>query len=502
MFDYVLWAMLGTLYGMLVGIIPIAGVTTALITVFSMGSYFMADPYVGLVFLTAIVASCASADSYTSILTGIPGASTTAACVIDGYPMAKRGEAARAMGIAIADSTLNGVLYAVLAFMLLPYYGKIIVLFGRPEFLGFMMMALACVGFVASKNVFLSVVAIAVGLFLGFIGQDSVGNARFAFDWEYLENGVGMIVLLSGLFGIPELLDGFRQKIKSAAPPMPDNYWKQLFQGFRDVRIHWRDSLRGGFIGFVTGLLPGVGGAVGDFLAYGATKAAHKEKQEIPFGEGNPIGLLGCEGANNAQKVSSMIPAILFAIPAAPFAAMVMAICMYFGMEIGRPSLLTDTNFTTSIAFGYIFGTIGVALLSIFLYKWIIKILEVPYWIYASVIITVIIYANMQYTQGWEDLALLGILSAVGVVLKHYKISRPAILVAYVVAFKIDEYFVATLQLYGYKQWKPGLESMSDFRWFELFSVTNHPLFLLSIAVSIGIIINSVLRKDRGIDYV
>lgn len=502
MFDYVLWAILGTLYGMLVGIIPIAGVTTALITMFSMGSYFMTDPYVGLVFLTAIVASCASADSYTSILTGIPGASTTAACVIDGYPMAKRGEAARAMGIAIADSTFNGVLYAVLAFLLLPFYGKIIVLFGRPEFLGFMIMALACVGFVASKSVFTSIIAIVFGLFLGFIGQDSVGSPRFTFGWEYLQNGIGMIVLLSGLFGIPELLDGFKQKIKSAAPPTPANYWQQLFQGFYDVRKNWRDMMRGGFIGFVTGLLPGVGGAVGDFLAYGATKAKHKEPQTVAFGEGNPIGLLGCEGANNAQKVSSMIPAVLFAIPAAPFAAMVMAICMYFGMEIGRPSLLVDSNFTTSLAFGYIFGTIGVAVLSIFLYKWIVKILEVPYWIYASVIIAVIIYANMQYTQGWEDLALLAILSAIGVVLKHYKISRPAILVAYVVAFKIDEYFIATLQLFGYKQWKPGWESMADFRWAELFSITEHPLFLLSIVVSIAMVISSIVRKDRGLNYV
>ena len=158
--DYVIWALIGTMYGMLVGIIPIAGVTTALITVFSMGTYFMADPYLGLVFLTEIVASCASADSYTSILTGIPGASTTAACVIDGYPMAKKGQAARAMGIAITDSTFNGVIFAAMTFFLLPYYGKIIVLFGRPEFLGFMMMALACVGFVASKNVFLSIIAI------------------------------------------------------------------------------------------------------------------------------------------------------------------------------------------------------------------------------------------------------------------------------------------------------------------------------------------------------
>ena len=501
MLEYLMWAMLGTLYGMLVGIIPIAGVTTALITVFSMGTYFMADPYLGLVFLTAIVASCASADSYTSILTGIPGASTTAACVIDGYPMSQKGQAARAMGIAIADSTFNGVMYAILAFALLPYYGKIIVLFGRPEFLGFMMMALACVGFVASKNVYTSILAIVFGLFLGMIGQDVVGNPRYAFGWEYLENGVGMIVLLSGLFGIPELLDGFRKGVKSAAPPIGDDYFKQLFQGFNDVRRNWKDMLRGGFIGFVTGLLPGVGGAVGDFLAYGATKAAHKEKQEVPFGEGNPIGLLGCEGANNAQKVSSMIPACLFAIPAAPFAAMVMAICMYFGMEIGQPTLLQDSNFTNSLLLGYIFGTIGVALLSIVLYKWIIKILEVPYWIYATFILAVIVYANMQYTGGWEDLALLGILSAIGVLLKYFNVSRPAILVAYVVAFKIDEYFWGTLQIYGYKQWKEGYAAFADIRWTELFSPFEHPIFLICIVISVALFINGLIRKDRGIEY-
>ena len=222
--DYVIWALIGTLYGMLVGIIPIAGVTTALITVFSMGAYFMADPYLGLVFLTAIVASCAIIIA-TSILTGIPGSIGQAACVIDGYPMAKKGQAARAMGIAITDSTFNGVIFAALTFFLLPYYGKIIVLFGRPEFLGFMTMALACVGFVASKNVFLSICAIIFGLCVGMVGEDVVSNPRLTFGWEYLQNGIGMVVLLSGLFGVPELLDGFRRGLKSAAPPMEGNYF-------------------------------------------------------------------------------------------------------------------------------------------------------------------------------------------------------------------------------------------------------------------------------------
>ena len=504
--DYVIWAIIGTMYGMLVGIIPIAGVTTALITVFSMGTYFMADPYLGLVFLTAIIASCASADSYTSILTGIPGASTTAACVIDGYPMAKKGQAGRAMGIAIADSTVNGVLYAVLAFALLPYYGLIVTQFGRPELLGFMLLALASVGFVASKNPWTSILAVALGLYIGLIGQDQVGNPRNTFGWEYL-SGVGesshfMIALLSGLFGIPELVYGLKSGSKAVPPKASDDYWNQIKMGFADVRKYWRDMLRGGFIGFVTGLLPGVGGAVGDFLAYGATKAAHKEPQEVPFGEGNPVGLLGCEGANNAQKVSSMIPAMLFGIPAAPFAAMVMAIAMYFGMEIGTVQLLSDKEFVWSMAFGYIFGTIGVALLSIFLYKWIIKILEVPYWIYATFIIAVIIYANLQYSHSWEDLALLGIFSILGVILKTFDISRPAVLVAFVVADKLSDYWFQTLRVYRYQPWGKTFEQRwENFEWSRLFSITEHPIFIACIVISVLLFVNSIRRKDRGIDY-
>lgn len=482
MTEYLLWALAGTVYGMLIGIVPVAGVTTALITVFTVGSYFMTDPYVGLVFLTAVVASCASADSYTSILTGIPGASTTAACVIDGYPMTKNGQAGRAMGIAIFDSTVNGVFYAVLAFMLLPYYSQVIMLFGIPEFAGFMIMSLACVGFVASKNVFKSVLAIGIGLYVGTIGQDpATGAARFTGGWDYIEAGIGMIPLLSGLFGIPELVWGIRER--HAKPPVIIDYWRQLRQGFRDGLRYWRDTARGGLIGFVTGLLPGVGGAIGDFLAYGATKAAHQEPQQVEFGKGNPVGLVGCEGANNAQKVSSMIPTVLFGIPAAPFAAMVMAICMYFGIELGSPYLLEDREFVWSLAFGYIFGTIGVALLSIFLMRWIVKILEVPFWIYASLIVAVIVYANMQYTGGWEDLALLGICSVLGVALKYFDISRPAVLVTYVVAERLEGYLKQTALLYDFD------------------TLITRPIFVTTIVIAVLIFASSIFRKDRGLNY-
>jgi len=476
--EYLIWITLGSLYGMLVGVIPIAGVTTALITVFGFADYFMATPYLGLVFVTSIVAACAAADSYTSILTGIPGASTTAACVIDGYPMSQQGQAGRAMGIAIADSLFNGVLYGVMAFALLPIYGGMILWFGIPELMAFMILAVACVGFVISRSLWRSMVAIVIGLFLGLVGQDpGTGAARFTAGWDYIEAGIQLIPLISGLFGFPELIWGWRTRSRHIQLV---DYWSQLGQGFRDVVHHWRDSGRGGLIGFVTGLIPGVGGAVGDFLAYGATVRAHPTEK---FGNGNPRGLLGCEGANSAQKVSSMIPTVLFGVPAAPFAAIVMALCMYFGMELGTPDLLSQPEFVWSLMAGFVGGTIIVALASIVLMRVVIWMLSVPFWVYGSVIVIVILYANLQYTGTWRDIAILMFCTALGVACKYWDISRPAILVTFVVAERLENYTQQTFTLY----------TVGD--------LVTRPLFIAIISVATVLVVAWIWRGGKGIDY-
>lgn len=475
MLEYIMWGLIGTIYGTIIGIVPIAGVTTALITVFSLGSYFMSDPYLGFTFLMAIVASCAAADSYTSILTGIPGASTTAACVIDGYPMAQQGKAAQAMGIAISDSLFNGLFWTAITFATIPYFGQILLYLGTPEFAAFMILSMTCVAFVASNSITKSVIAILIGLFVGLIGQNPTnGIERFTFGWLYLEAGIGMVPLMSGLFGIPELIFGYKETRNGGKIYQSPHYFRELAKGFKITWKYKWDVFRGGLIGFVTGLLPGVGGAIGDFLAYGATKRAHPYAR---FGIGNPLGLAGCEGANSAQKVSSMIPTILFGIPAAPFAAMVMAIAMYFGIELGSPFLLYDQDFFSSMAYGYYIGTIGVALISIFLYKYITKLLDVPYWIYASIILTIVVWANMQYTGGWEDLALLIILSIIGITLRYFNISRPAVLVIFVVAERAEVYLTQSFQLY------------------ELSQILQRPVVIICLIFSIGILLN-VLKKS------
>lgn len=445
MIEYFIWGAIGTLYGTLIGILPMAGATTGLLTVFSLAPFFLTDPYVGIVFLTCLVAASSTGDSYTSILTGIPGGGQTAASIIDGHPMAKRGEAGRAIGIALMDSTLNGVFWGVIAFAFLPFYAKVVLYFGTAEFAILFFLSFLAVSTITAKTWTLSTLSVLLGLYLGLIGLDpSTSSPRFTMGWEYLDSGIQIIPMISGLFAIPELVEGWKTRHFTIAKI--ENYHQQLFQGFRDCFKYRKDVVRGGFIGFVTGMLPGAGGAIGDMMAYGLTVANNRDEK---FGNGNPRGLAGCEGANNSQKAASMLPTILFGIPAAPFAAVMLAICVYFGMYMGSPELVADTKFIWSVGASFVAATIITFILGIFITKYVVMILQVPYWIYASLIGIIVVWSCWQYTGTMNDLYILIICSAIGLTTKYLELSRPAILLCFIIAEKFENYTQQAYTIYS-----------------------------------------------------
>jgi putative tricarboxylic transport membrane protein len=201
------------------------------------------------------------------------------------------------------------------------------------------------------------------------------------------------------------------------------------------------------------------------------------------FGNGNVRGLLGCEGANNAQKAASLVPTILFGIPAAPFAAVMMAICVYFGIELGSPQLLNDDKFFWAIGGSFIAATILGFFIAIFTTKLVVKILEIPYWIYAVLIIGVIVWSCFQYTGTINDLYILMLCSILGIVCKYFKISRPAVMVAFILIERLENYGQQSLSLYSLP---------------ELFS---RPIFTTLIVLAVGLFAYSLLRPNRGIAY-
>lgn len=439
----------GSLYGLLMGIIPVAGASIALIAVYPLLSIFLDDPYLGVMFIMSMCAGTSIGDSFSSVLLGIPGAGSTAACIFDGYPMTKNGEAGRAIGIILFDSALSGIFFAIVGFLFIPIYGKLILHFFIPDFLALMILGLSCVGFLISKDIYKSLFAICVGGSIGLIGMDpSTTEFRYTFGIDYLKSGVSFVAVISGLFAIPELVEGFLLK-KSPAPRIT-NYYQQLLIGVNDVLTHWRDAIRGSFIGFFIGIIPGVGGGIADFIAYGVTSNI-KKKNEKEFGAGNPRGLIGIEGANNANNVGAMIPTILFGVPGGPWAAIVMGVLMYFGMNMGSQDTLSDSQFINSLFLGYIFGTLFVAILSVFIVRLIIKLLEVPFYVYGIIIFLLVVWANFQYTGGIEDIIVLFIMSIIGLIFKYLHINRPAALLSFVVMSQLEKYASQTFTIYSFK---------------------------------------------------
>ena len=438
----------GTLYGLAMGIIPGAGATTALIFLFPLMSVFP-DPYLAVIFVMAVVAASTTGDTYTGVLLGIPGANSAAATMVDGFPLALQGKATYAISAAVTTSTVNGLLWGALVFFLLPYYTNLIMVFGVPELWAFTMLALATVVFVSSKWWIRGLVALAIGIFAGMIGVDPTTNAdRWTGGWEYLGAGIQLLPMVAGLFAIPELIEGLRTR-NSTAPSIANG--KQTREGILAVWHNKWLALRGGFIGAFIGILPGLGGAMADWIAYGQAVAT-TPKADPAMGKGNIRGVIGPEGANNAQKATSMIPTVLFGIPGAPFAAIIIGLFAYLNFELGTVDLAMDSRFFDSMLYGFMLATVLVGVLCLLLTRYIAMIAHIPYKYYFPLLLGFITLACVQYTGGWEDYAILAICSIVGILAKQFKFSRPALLFGFILADRIEALTVQMSSLYTFER--------------------------------------------------
>ena len=438
----------GTLYGLAMGIIPGAGATTALIFLFPLMSVFP-DPYLAVIFVMAVVAASTTGDTYTGVLLGIPGANSAAATMVDGFPLALQGKATYAISAAVTTSTVNGLLWGALVFFLLPYYTNLIMVFGVPELWAFTMLALATVVFVSSKWWIRGLVALAIGIFAGMIGVDPTTNAdRWTGGWDYLGAGIQLLPMVAGLFAIPELIEGLRTR-NSTAPSIANG--KQTREGILAVWHNKWLALRGGFIGAFIGILPGLGGAMADWIAYGQAVAT-TPKADPAMGKGNIRGVIGPEGANNAQKATSMIPTVLFGIPGAPFAAIIIGLFAYLNFELGTVDLAMDSRFFDSMLYGFMLATVLVGVLCLLLTRYIAMIAHIPYKYYFPLLLGFITLACVQYTGGWEDYAILAICSIVGILAKQFKFSRPALLFGFILADRIEALTVQMSSLYTFER--------------------------------------------------
>ena len=435
--------LLGVLWGLMLGIIPTAGPSTALLTSFAFIPYFYNDPYLAVIFYTSCVAACATGDTWSSILLGIPGSSSSAATVLDGYPLAKQGKATYALSAAFTSSTLNGLFWGGLVFLFMPVYSKLLLVFGIPELLALNLLAFACVIFLTRNKILLGFVGLAIGLVLGYIGIDENNAPRLTFGWTYLQDGINVMIIAAGLFAMPELFDMAIGKNK--LQKIQGNF-SQVKQGIRATLKNWFISFKGGAIGAIVGALPGIHGVVADWLAYAQTKASHKDEK---FGDGNIKGVIGPEGANNSVCAASFVPTVVFGIPGTPFAAIILTIFYLLNFNLGSVELQSDTKFYQNLAIGFLGGTVLVGIFCLLLARPITYILKLPTRLYAFIITILIFWSCYQVSHTYNDILILIFCAVVGLLSKMLSINRPAMLLGFILFDKIESLTYQTVGLYN-----------------------------------------------------
>lgn len=482
--DFAFWLTAGVFYGLIIGLIPVAGATTGLVAVFSIVHVFQSgDPYMAVVFTTAVVAASSIGDSFASVVMNIPGSTGSAATMVDGFPLAQQGRATYALSAAITTSTVNGLVWGIVVFVFLPYYAVFMMTVGIPELWALMAVAAVSVVFVSNRYWVRGIASFALGVFLGLVGLDPNSNTeRFTGGWFYLADGIQLVALISGIMAFPELIAGFRRSADRVAIGT-QTQWQQIRQGLAATWQHRWLGLRGGVIGAVVGALPGLGGAVADWIAYAQTVATNRN-EAIPFGQGNIKGVIGCEGANNSHKATAYLPTVLFGIPGAPFAAVLIAIFAYLGFELGSLHLLQDTKFFSSLSQGYFWAlivTFPVAIVSI---RYLTMITLWPYHWFFWPVMVMIVWSSVQYTGGWEDYAVLAIFCLLGMVLKFVKFGRPALIIGFVLADKIEALTIQLVSLYTVDQ------------------LLTRPIFLCVMTVAALIVFYGTVFYRAKIDYI
>lgn len=443
--QHLLFLSVGVLCGLAVGVVPglggIAGMSLLLPLLYGL------DPVSALAMLVGLVAVIPTSDTFTSVLMGIPGSSASQATVLDGFPLAKRGEAARALGAAFSASLFGGLVGALALTLFVQVARPLVLTFGSAELFALALFGLSMVGVLAGRSLAKGVVACALGLLLGAVGTaPATGEPRLTFGIDYLWDGLPLVVVGLGIFAVPEIVDLLCRGGTIAEGARLGAGW---LRGLRDMLANWFLCVRCALIGVIVGVIPGLGGSVVDWIAYG--HAVQTVRDNPRFGEGDIRGVLAPESANNAKEGGGLVPTLLFGIPGSGSMAVFLGGMVLLGIQPG-PSMVADhLSLTYAIVWSLALANVMGAGLCLLFAGPIARLTTIPYPHIAAFMLVVISFAALQATRSLADLVALLAVGVLGTVMKRFGWPRPAFLIGFVLADPVETYLYQAVQFYGWE---------------------------------------------------
>lgn len=423
-FYSLLFAFIGVLVGTIVGVLPGIGPITAIALLIPLS--FGMEPVHGLILLSGIYYGSMYGGSISATLIRTPGEVASVVTAIDGYEMAKRGRAGPALATAAIGSFIAGTL-ATLALMLLsPFLVKLAVLFGAPEYFLLMLLALMMASTLTTGSRLKAALATLLGLAVGIIGLDpQTGSPRETFGLLQLQDGIDFAIFAMALFAIPEAINNLcRRGTAEEARPIQGRLWMS--------REDWRRSAgpyaRGSVLGFLIGVLPGVGPSLASFMSYVMEKRISKHHKD-EFGKGAIEGVAGPEAANNAGVGGAMVPLLTLGIPGSATTALLLFVFMMYGLQPGPLLFESDPKLVWAIIASMYVGNVVLLILNLPLVGLFVKLLSIPMSLLFSGVLAFVVLGAYALSFNIFSMMVLLVFGLIGYFMQEYDFPlAPAVL--------------------------------------------------------------------------
>ena len=441
--------LLGILIGFVVGILPGLGgpATIALMLPFIVKM----RPVEAFAILLGMASVLATTGDITSVLFGVPGEPTTAATIIDGHAMAKKGQAGRALGAVLMSSLVGAIFGAFVLALFIPVVRPLVLTFGSPELFMLAILGLTFIASLSGGALLKALLGAGIGLFLATVGMDpQSGIQRFTFGQVFLWDGVGLVPITMGFFAIPEIIDLGVQRSSIASGQIGD--LGGVMEGVKDTFRHWWLVMRCSALGTFCAIIPGMGPSVSQWLAYAQALQSSKEKER--FGKGAVEGVLGPGAANNSAMGGSLITTVAFGVPASVLMAILIGAFLIQGIVPGPDMLIPEARGGhLGLTFSFVWivvvsNIITVAVCLLFLNQ-LVKITYVRGSVIIPLILLLVYLGTFAEKNAFPDLVLMLFFGVLGWVMQRLHWPRPPFILGLVLGNLAESRLFLSVNNYG-----------------------------------------------------
>lgn len=445
MFDIQLFILvfLGVFFGIVLAAIP--GLTASMGIALAIPYTFALPAETGISFLLGIYLGGMYGGSITAILIRTPGTPSAAATLLDGYPMAAKGDADKALKLGIISSFVGGIFSIIILMIVAPQLAKVALMFGTAEYFALALFGLSIVGSVSGKNVVRGLIVAGLGLIVATIGMDPIGGLpRFDFGSTNLTGGIELIPTLMGLFAVSQVIkevvekssgDGKKKKIKYKKQKLPLRY---LFS-------KWFHFLRASIIGTVVGIIPGTGSSIATFIAYNESMRFASPERRKQYGKGIEEGVIATETSNNAVTGGALVPLLTLGIPGDVVTAIILGGFLIHGIQPGPLLFQNQMDLLFTIFTMLIFANCFMLLIGWFGIKLFGRIINVPKSILLSIIVTLSFFGSYALGNNVFDIWVALVFGVIGYLLEKFDYPLPPFILGIVLGPIIETNFRRTL---------------------------------------------------------